>query len=118
MAEDRNVYVKEGGRYKPIGYWFTGHNDWLSEGVWVVTKHEHSKGMTNGQYLKDIYGIDKVSDLTEVSFAEIGGLNKIVDEIVMNYKWEDFHNKSMYEIVSKIAGDLFLASKRKEKKDE
>ena len=75
---DKNIYIKEGGRYVPIGTYLSLRHDWFTEGVWVVCKNEQIKG----SYLKSQFKIEKASDLQEVSYAELGGIHKLAREIL------------------------------------
>ena len=108
--EDHNVYVKEGRKYRPIGYWFEGRNDWLTEGVWVVSKHRNSTGITNGEYLKETYGIDKMSDLKKPSFAELGGLNKLTDDVISEIDLDKYKAGTLHEQVAMIMSAINVVS--------
>ena len=79
---DKNIYVKEGRKYKPIGFYFQSNNEWLTEGVWLVLNKRYGKETIKGDYLKSLFGIDKMSDLKNISFAELGDIHKTADEIL------------------------------------
>lgn len=105
MEEDRNIYVKDGRRYRAIGYWWDNNHDWLSEGVWVVRKRKGVNGITNGDYLKSMFRVDKMSSLAEMSFAELGGLELLTDEVVSRFP-SNWYNEphSTYETIACIVG--------------
>ena len=58
------------GKYVPCGR--HEHIDRLSEGVWVVLSNlSHcSSQMASGDYLKDLFQINKVSGIEDVSIAK------------------------------------------------
>lgn len=80
MSYKNTVYRKVGNRYHPIGR--LAHLDYLTEGVWVVHRHKYSRGCTNGEYLHELYGITKASELQYPSVAELGGVEKIINDII------------------------------------
>lgn len=98
--DDNNIYIKERGRYRPIGYHFSAQNDWLTEGVWVVLKKPHSMETINGNYLKSLYGIDKMSDLKDFTFAELGDIHKTAEDMMLRFPkdWNS-HPRSLIELV-------------------
>ena len=68
------VYRKINGKYVPIGKEYSV--DFLTEGVWVVT----ARGcFASGKYLREIYDIDKVSDLQPPTIADIGAINQAAE---------------------------------------
>lgn len=80
MSDNNTVYRKVGNRYHPIGR--LANLDYLTEGVWVVHRHSHSIGCTNGDYLRELYGITKASELQYPSVATLGGVEKIINDII------------------------------------
>lgn len=109
--EDRNIYVKCGNSYKPVGYWFESNHDWLGEGVWVVTKLPGVQSRTNGNYIKTMFGLDKVCDVEMPTFAEIAGMHKFTQYVLHNVSWDDLNGKSLSEIAYYIIGKMFTTAK-------
>ena len=70
-ADDGNLFFRKvKGKYVPCGR--HEHIDMLSEGVWVVLSNfSHcSSQMASGEYLKDLFQINKVSGNEDVSIAK------------------------------------------------
>lgn len=86
--EDTNIYIKKGRKYKPIGIYLNNKHDYLTEGVWVVHKNTYSSSITNGDYIKELFNIDKMSNLVKMPFAELGGMHKIANEIASRFPKE------------------------------
>ena len=77
---DNTVYRKVKNRYQPIGRLV--NLDYLTEGVWVVHRHKYSRGYTNVDYLHEQYAITKASELQYPSVATLGGIEKIIGDII------------------------------------
>ena len=106
MEKDSNIYIKEGRKYIPIGYEWESNHRWLGEGIWLVSKHKAGISTKNGNYLKETYGLDKVGDIPEFSFAEIGAVDKVTEEIVTGCA-EKLKSATNYsELVSRILWEL------------
>ena len=99
--QDTNIYIKEGRKYRPVGMYFDSRYDYLTEGVWVVLKNSFSVETIKGSYLKELFGIDKMSDLTKTSFAELGDMHKKANEITMRLQKEETC-KNISEIVHTV----------------
>lgn len=80
-SEDSDLmFRKVRGKYVPVR---REYFDSLSEGVWVVLSNLSycSRSMTNGDYLKELFQVNKVSGIEEVSIAQLGGLEKYYDYV-------------------------------------
>lgn len=105
--KDSNIYIKVGRRYEPVGYYFSSQNTWLTEGVWVVLKRPYSKEIVNGNHLKAEYGIDKISDLKDFTFAELGDVHKTAEEVMSRFPHDWFKTShSLSETVCMALGRL------------
>lgn len=69
------AYKKINGRYEPVGRFF--QRDFLTEGIWVVYC-DHA--FCNGQYMKDKYRMEKVSDLQYPTIAQLGGIESAIEQ--------------------------------------
>ena len=96
-TKDTNIYIKQGRRYKPIGMYI--HDTYnLSEGVWAVLKHKYSKETISGEYLKDLFTLNKMSNIEKVSFAELADMHRTANEIVAKMP-DEYRCKNLIEIV-------------------
>ena len=93
-VNDEELYFrKRNGKYIPCGR-YEGH-DMIGEGVWVVISNisSASSQCVNGDYLKKLFPIQKVSRIEEVTIAQLGGLEKYYDYI---YKeWSEYYRNYM-----------------------
>lgn len=94
--KDTNIYIKQGRRYKPVGMYI--HDTNLSEGVWAVLKHKYSKEIVSGEYLKDLFTLNKMSNIEKVSFAELADMHRTANEIVAKMP-DEYRCKNLLEIV-------------------
>ena len=94
--KDTNIYIKQGRRYKPVGMYF--HDTYLSEGVWAVLKHKYSKEIVNGEYLKDLFTLNRMSNIEKVSFAELADMHRTANAIVAQMP-DEYRCKNLFEIV-------------------
>ena len=105
--EDNNIYIKVGRRYEPVGYHFLSQNTWLTEGIWVVLKKPYGREIANGNHLKAEYGIDKISDLKDFTFAELGDIHKTAEEVMARFPKDWFKTPhSLSETVCMALGRL------------
>ena len=95
--KDTNIYIKQGRRYKPVGM-FIDDAYTLSEGVWAVLKHKYSKEIVNGEYLKDLFTLNRMSNIEKVSFAELADMHRTANEIVAKIP-EECRCRNLIEIV-------------------
>lgn len=95
-VEDNNVYYRNtAGRYVPIGVRTT--DEYMTDGIWRVKHHEHSKQTTRMDYLAGCYKIlnPKTINLKELSI--IDGLENIYDEIIKSDAYNEIlGNKQGY----------------------
>lgn len=79
MSGDRNMYIKKGRKYVPVGLWM--EKDWLPDGIWMVL---HKPGMVQKTnllaYAKE-YGIHKVGEIPTIDFTRMAGIEREVDAI-------------------------------------
>ena len=92
-SEDSDLlFRKVRGKYVPVR---REYFDSLSEGVWVVLSNLSycSKSMTNGDYLKELFQVNKVSGIEEVSIAQLGSLEKYYDYV--SSEWSKYYKDYM-----------------------
>lgn len=93
-SEDSDLlFRKIRGKYVPVNRRY--EYDSLSEGVWVVLSNLSycSKSMTNGDYLKELFQVNKVSGIEEVSIAQLGSLEKYYDYV--SSEWSKYYKNYM-----------------------
>ena len=116
------LFRKIRGKYVPASR--RDEFDSLSEGVWVVLSNlSHcSRSMTNGDYLKELFQINKVSGIEEVSIAQLGSLEKYYDYV--SSEWSKYYKDYMLvhgwgpsnaEAIHFIIGKVFEYSLLQEK---
>ena len=122
-SEDRDLlFRKIRGKYVPVSR--RDEYDSLSEGVWVVLSNLSycSKSMTNGDYLKELFQVNKVSGIEEVSIAQLGSLEKYYDYV--SSEWSKYYKDYMLghewgpsnaDVIHFIIGKVFEYSKLQEK---
>lgn len=86
-------FRKRGNKYIPCG--ISEQSTVLGEGVWVVLSNLSycSKSISSGDYLKELFQINKVSGIEEVSIAQLGGLEKYVDYV--KHEWNEYYRNYM-----------------------
>ena len=124
-SEDSDLlFRKVRGKYVPVNRRY--EYDSLSEGVWVVLSNLSycSKSMTNGDYLKELFQINKVSGIEEVSIAQLGSLEKYYDYV--SSEWSKYYKDYMLghecgssnaDAIHFIIGKVFEYSKLHEASD-
>lgn len=122
-SEDSDLlFRKIRGKYVPVNRRY--EYDSLSEGVWVVLSNLSycSRSMTNGDYLKELFQINKVSGIEEVSIAQLGGLEKYYDYV--SSEWSKYYKDYMLghewgpsnaDVIHFIIGKVFEYSLLQEK---
>lgn len=93
-VDDPDLFFrKRGGKYIPCGK--NEHLERLSEGVWVVLSNLSycSKSISNGDYLKELFQIHKVSGIEEVTIAQLGSLEKYADYV--KHEWNEYYRNYM-----------------------
>ena len=114
-------FRKIGGRYVPYERYFS--RDTLSEGVWVVLSNLSFAGrqIVNGDYLKELFDIHKVSGIEEPTIAQLGGLEKCYDYV--SHEWNKYYkdymlgnewNPNNHDVIHFIIGKVFEYCKMKE----
>lgn len=118
-SEDSDLlFRKIRGKYVPVNRRY--EYDSLSEGVWVVLSNLSycSRSMTNGDYLKELFQINKVSGIEEVSIAQLGSLEKYYDYV--SSEWSKYYKDYMLghewgpsnaDVIHFIIGKVFEYSK-------
>ena len=111
--DDDLLFRKVKGKYVPCGR--NEHLDRLSEGVWVVLSNLSycSRQMASADYLKDLFQIQKVSGIEEVSIAQLGGLEKYYDYVasewnkyykdyLLGHEWSPSNSDAIHFIIGKV----------------
>lgn len=114
-ADDNDLlFRKVGKKYIPCErYYF---NDSLSEGVWVVLSNLSycRKRIASGDYLKELFQIQKVSGIEEPTLAQLGGLSKCADYVIK--EWNEYYrhymlghewNPNNHDVIHFIIGKVF-----------
>lgn len=115
---DEFVYRKRGRKYEKFGV-VLPREDYLQEGIWVVTIKSHSRCTTNGEYLAESYGqVVKAGEIKKVDLSLLGGLEEYADVVVDKFK--DFYGKKMsnMDIARQIVKAIYDYNKSKEKENE
>ena len=113
-VDDPDLFFrKRGGKYIPCGK--NEHLERLSEGVWVVLSNLSycSRQMASADYLKDLFQIQKVSGIEEVSIAKLGGLEKYYDYVasewnkyykdyMLGHEWSPSNSDAIHFIIGKV----------------
>lgn len=114
-------FRKQGGKYIPCGV--LESRDILGEGVWVVLSNLSycSKSISSGDYLKELFQIQKVSGIEEPTLAQLGGLSKCADYVIK--EWNEYYRHYMlghecrpnnHDVIHFIIGKVFEYCKMKE----
>ena len=111
--DDELFFRKVNGKYIPCGRF--DHYDMAREGVWVVLSNMsyYSSKCVSADYLKDIFQINKVSGIEEVSIAKLGGLEKYYDYVlsewnkyykdyILGHEWSPSDSDAIHFIIGKI----------------
>lgn len=111
--DDGLLFRKIKGKYVPCGR--NEHMDMLSEGVWVVLSNLSycSRQMASADYLKDLFQIQKVSGIEDVSIAKLGGLERYYDYVasewdkyykdyLLGHEWSPSDSDAIHFIIGKI----------------
>ena len=121
-------FRKRGGKYIPCGT--LESHDILGEGVWVVLSNLSycSKSISSGDYLKELFQINKVSGIEEVSIAQLGGLEMYADYVkhewneyyrnyMLGHEWSPSNSDVIYFIIGKVFeyNQKLMAEKKEDK---
>lgn len=125
-TDDGNLFFRKvNGKYVPCGRY--NRTDILSEGVWVVLSNLSycSRQMASADYLKDLFQIQKVSGIEEVSIAKLGGLEKYYDYVASEwnkyyegYKLSHEWSPSNSDAIHFIIGKVFEFNEKQKKKEK
>lgn len=113
-TDDEDLFFRKvNGKYIPCSRY--DHYDMAREGVWVVLSNLSycSRKCISADYLKDLFQIQKVSDIEEVSIAQLGGLEKYYDYVVSEWdkyykqythghEWSPSNSDFIYFIIGKV----------------
>ena len=112
MDVSETLFSRVNGRYVPVSILC---NEYLPEGVWVVTRSRGIREIIRGKYLRELMLLDKASDLKEIpSLAELGCMRKCANYVLAEIG--DISTMTKNEIVNAIVGKVFEYSKKS--KDE
>lgn len=101
-GKDDNVYIKQGGRYKPFGLRYD--QNYLPDGIWYVRHYDHSYGHTNvDHYLSGLY---KVGDAPEsIDIPKLCSMHTYVEYVMASPDFKkimESHQYSFLELTAKI----------------
>ena len=85
--DDSNLFFRKiNGKYMPCGR-YECRGDMVTEGVWVVLSNLSmcSRQFASGDYLKDLFQINKISGIEDVTIAQSGGLEKYYDYVASEW---------------------------------
>lgn len=113
-TDDSNLFFRKiNGKYMPCGRY--DHSSMAAEGVWVVLSNLSmcSSQCTSGDYLKELFQIHKVSDIEDVTIAQLGGLEKYYDYVVsewnkyfqqymLGHEWSPSNSDAIHFIIGKV----------------
>ena len=107
------LFRKVGKKYIPCERYRC--HDTLSEGVWVVLSNLSYAGrqIVRGDYLKELFQINKVGDIEEPTIAQLGGLEKCYDyvscewnkyykEYMLGHEWSPSNSDVIHFIIGKV----------------
>ena len=113
-TDDEDLFFRKvNGKYIPCSRY--DHYDMAREGVWVVLSNLSylSRQCMSADYLKDLFQIQKVSDIEEVSIAQLGGLEKYYDYVTsewnkyykqykLGHEWSPSNDDFVHFIIGKV----------------
>ena len=104
---DGFIYRKRGRKYEKFGVALPG-NDYLTEGIWVVSIRPGVRSRTNGGYLAESYGmLYKVGDVKSVDLTAIAGLEKYAEMVCDEMSKMYGKNLSNIDIARRIVKRIF-----------
>ena len=122
------LFRKVGNKYIPCER--VCFHDTLSEGVWVVLSNLSfaNREIASGDYLKELFQINKVGDIEEPTIAQLGGLEKCYDyvscewnkyykEYMLGHEWKPSNSDYLHFVIGKVFEycKMIEAEKRGEK---
>ena len=104
---DGFIYRKRGRKYEKFGVALPG-NDYLTEGIWVVSIRPGVRSRTNGRYLAESYGmLYKAGDVKSVDLTAIAGLEKYAEMVCDEMQKMYGKNLSNIDIARRIVKRIF-----------
>lgn len=104
---DGFIYRKRGRKYEKFGVAIPG-NDYLTEGIWVVSIRPGVRSRTNGRYLAESYGmLYKAGDVKSVDLTAIAGLEKYAEMVCDEMSKMYGKNLSNIDIARRIVKRIF-----------
>ena len=104
---DGFIYRKRGRKYEKFGVALPG-NDYLTEGIWVVSIRPGVRSRTNGRYLAESYGmLYKAGDVKSVDLTAIAGLEKYAEMVCDEMSKMYGKNLSNIDIARRIVKRIF-----------
>ena len=104
---DGFIYRKHGRKYEKFGVALPG-NDYLTEGIWVVSIRPGVRSRTNGRYLSESYGmLYKAGDVKSVDLTAIAGLEKYAEMVCDEMSKMYGKNLSNIDIARRIVKRIF-----------
>ena len=107
------MFRKVGNKYIPCERYRC--HDTLSEGVWVVLSNLSFAGrqIVRGDYLKELFQINKVGGIEEPTIAQLGGLEKCYDyvscewnkyykEYMLGHEWKPSNSDYLHFVIGKV----------------
>ena len=110
------VYRKINGKFIPIGKeWERDH---LTDGIWVVTSSPGCKSITSGKYIKDLFSVDRISDIGKLpSMDDLAAWYRSAEDIckseAVQGMWTRSH--SLIDVVTTVMGEIFKEVRLKDK---
>lgn len=117
-GKDDNVYIKQGGRYKPFGLRY--NQNYLPDGIWYVRHYDHSYGQTNvDHYLSGLY---KVGDAPEyIDIPKLCSMHTYTEYVMASPEFRALMDKGSYsfaELTAKIVSLVVKLNKTLKEKEE
>lgn len=104
---DGFIYRKRGRKYEKFGVALPG-NDYLTEGIWVVSIRPGVRSRTNGRYLAESYGmLYKAGEVKSVDLTAIAGLEKYAEMVCDEMSKMYGKNLSNIDIARRIVKRIF-----------
>ena len=114
-TDDCNLFFRKiKGKYMPCGR-YEHIGSMATEGVWVVISNLStcSSQCASGDYLKELFQIQKVSGIEEVTIAQLGGLEKYYDYVasewskyykdyMLGHEWSPSNSDAIHFIIGKV----------------
>ena len=102
---DNKLYRKVNGKYVPCEM-EVEHNA-LTEGVWVVTRDKSCKSISNAKYLRELFMLEKCSELDYVPISKLGGLEKCARYVIGDMELMNTECVTTHDFVHAIVGKVF-----------